>query len=371
LIIRLLIFIHYFFFLISATNRNYCFTLNLNEDLQDEGPATEFAEALCTEMESYPKCKFVIFQLERGEESGLLHLQGYCELTDAMRFTYLKTNWPWFATAHFERRQGTAEQAIAYCQKEETRIAGPWSCGQHQGQGFRSDMAELSSKLTAGVPESTLILEHTAAFIRYGRGIRYVADKIRKIRKAEEPAPESITVIVLWGESGSGKTETAKRCFPGAYTFMPQRGGTTWWPDYQGEETIIIDEFANNFQFHYALRLINEYGLKVETKGDTTTLYAKTFVITAMEPPTEWWPGVTTNRVALYRRITHCYRLSGRWPESTFEIDRKPFEYDNNVGLWRPDEPEILEETNPEEIENLVSLFPMENNFEMPTLDWD
>jgi len=319
-------------------------------------------------MASYPLCKFAVFQLERGENTGTLHLQGYTELTAARRYTYLKNRWPWFATAHFERRQATAEQAIAYCEKEETRIAGPWYVGERATQGHRSDLSELASKLREGAPEKDLILEHTTAFIRYGRGIRDVADRLRKIRKAEEPPPDHIEVIVLWGESGSGKTECAKRSFPGAYSFMPQRGQTTWWPDYDGEETVIIDEFANNFQFHYALRLINEYGLKVESKGGTTTMWAKTFVITAMESPTEWWPGVTNNRVALYRRITHCYRFQGRYPETIMEPDRKPFELDNNVGLWLPEE--TLEPVQAEEFNNLISLLSPPD-FVMDSLDFD
>lgn len=308
-------------------------------------------------METYTFCKFVIFQLERGEESGLLHLQGYCELSAPRKFTYLKSHWPHFASAHFERRQGTAEEAIAYCQKDDTRVAGPWEWGRRAQQGQRSDLSELSSKLMAGSSVEDVALEHPNSFIRYGRGIRDLDSIIRKKKKSEEPVPEFIEVIVLWGESGSGKTECAKRCFPGAYSFMPQRGQTTWWPDYAGEETIIIDEFANNFQFHYALRLINEYGLKVESKGGITTLFAKRFVITAMDPPTDWWPGVNHNRVALYRRITHCYRFSGRYPDSTMEPDLKPFELDNQTGVWLP--PDDSPPAPSEEFDEMVSLFPV------------
>lgn len=274
-----------------------------------------------------------------------------------------------FATAHWEARLGTAEQAILYCQKEETRIAGPWQWGERAQQGKRSDLLQLASDLKEGASMETIAVEYPSAIIRYGRGVEKLADIYRKIRKAEEPAPENIEVIVLWGQSGSGKTECAKRSFPGAYSFMPQRGQTTWWQDYQGEDTIIINEFANNFQFHYALRLLDEYGLKVETKGGHTTLYAKTIILTAMEPPTDWWKGVLLNREALYRRITHCYRFTGRWKEgtSTMEIDRKPFELDNNCGLWRPDE--ILEPISREEIEEAVSLLTPENSFVMPDLD--
>lgn len=317
-------------------------------------------------MEAYPCCRYVVFQLERGEESGLLHLQGYTELTRMQRFTYLKNNWPHFATCHFEARVATAEQAIAYCQKEETRIAGPWTFGTRgrDTQGKRSDLLDLASELKEGASVETIAVEHPASFIRYGRGIEKLADIYRKIRKSEEPTPE-MEIIVLWGQSGSGKTECAKRSFPGAYSFMPQGGQTTWWPDYEGEETIIINEFANNFPFHYALRLLDEYGLKTQTKGGNTTLYAKRFVLTAMEPPTNWWPNVMLNRDALYRRITHCYRFSGRYKEGTssMEPDRKPFELDNNCGLWLPDE--ILEPIQPEEIDEMVSLLPFEESLNM------
>jgi len=338
--------------------RNYVFTYNLEEDQQDEAAAREFAERLAEEILGYPCFKFAVFQLERGEESALLHLQGYIELDKPQRITYLKNNWPNFGTAHFEPRRGTQEQAIAYCKKEETRVAGPWEVGTRAQQGQRSDLSELSSKLDQGASISDLVQQHPNTFIRYGRGIRDVANELRKIRKMEETPPEKIEVIVLWGDSNSGKTETARRAFPGAYRFMPQRGSTTWWQDYDGEDVIIIDEFANNMQFHYALRLLDEWGLKVESKGGSTTIYARTIVITSMESPTEWWPGITKNRKALYRRISRCYRFRGDYPEGTAEMepDLKPFELDASLSPWLPPEPEPEQEQDILEVENLPLL---------------
>ena len=104
-------------------------------------------------------------------------------------------------------------------------------------------------------------------------------------------------------------------------------------------ETIIIDEFANNFQYHYALRILAEPGVRVETKGGTICLYAKRIVITAMDSPLTWWSSVKENRYALYRRIHYCYRFCGNARNRTqvISVDEFPFEFESDPeASWRP-----------------------------------
>lgn len=93
----------------GGTARAYCFTLNNPEGLPDF---------------DHPLVKYAIYQEEIGEE-GTYHLQGYVELKKPVRWTQVRTICPTLATAHFEPRRGTPEQARAYCMKGDAYINGP------------------------------------------------------------------------------------------------------------------------------------------------------------------------------------------------------------------------------------------------------
>jgi len=72
-----------------------------------------------------PQVKRFVVQKEKGELRGTEHLQGYIEF--AIR-TRPKTVIDWTSNIHWTKAKCVPE-AIAYCQKKETRIAGPWYKG--------------------------------------------------------------------------------------------------------------------------------------------------------------------------------------------------------------------------------------------------
>jgi len=349
-------------------NRNYCFTLHLPEEwqLSDDTGAQWITELLIPTLPTYELFKFSAFQLERCPETGNLHVQGYVELTKPQRFTWIKSNWGLFVNGHFERRRGTRDQAIAYCEKEESRVRGPWRIGNDSGQGARTDLMEIAEKIKGEESIRSIAEQHPASFIRYARGIERLDRLIRPRRKVDW----EMEVIVIWGPSGAGKTELAKRTWPEHYRFMHQRGETTWWNGYLGEETILIDEFANNFSYHYGLSILGEPGIRVQDKGGDVILYAKTIVITSMDSPTTWWPNMKEHRKALYRRITRCYRMRGDWKEgtSTLEPDYKPLEIGGSgVEPWLPQQE--AEPAPPEQSEPVLALDnPEPDWWELPTL---
>jgi len=295
----------------SLKLRNYCFTLFSDPE---DGPteAEQRFLALFENAASFPCCRYLVGQLEQCPNTERLHLQGYVELTRPQRGTYLK-QWPGFENVWFEPRQGTQEQAVAYCEKEESRIAGPWHFGEPIKQGHRSELSSIAEAIDAGEGVISVGRAYPASYMRYGKGIRDYAALVRQCRKVDW----EMEVIVIWGEPGSGKTCLAKQSWPTAYQWMPQRGNTIWWDGYDGQDTIIIDEFANNFPYHYALRVLGDPGCRVETKGGTVQLLAKRIVITSMDSPIDWWPSMTNHRYALYRRIHICYKLQGDWLAGT------------------------------------------------------
>lgn len=104
----------------GSRSRNYMFTINFGEG------AEEFQ--LTPDIDGWDDwCKFAVWQIEVGAE-GTPHIQGYLELRNGMSMDSLHKKKGLERAALFERR-GTAIQAIAYCEKEETRVDGPWRFG--------------------------------------------------------------------------------------------------------------------------------------------------------------------------------------------------------------------------------------------------
>lgn len=71
-----------------------------------------------------PEIKKFVVQLERGL-CGTPHLQGYVEFKRRVRAPSIID---WTSKIHWEICKNI-QKAIAYCQKTETRVAGPWVKG--------------------------------------------------------------------------------------------------------------------------------------------------------------------------------------------------------------------------------------------------
>lgn len=92
--------------------KNVCFTLN--------NPV--FAASALAFPEEH--VSYAVWQLERGEDTGTLHIQGYVELKQRARFPQISQRIPMLKGAHFEKRRGSAQEASDYCEKEDTRVDG-------------------------------------------------------------------------------------------------------------------------------------------------------------------------------------------------------------------------------------------------------
>src|SRR5205823_11373336 len=71
--------------------------------------------------------KYMICQVEKGENEGTSHLQGYVEYNTNIRFKRFKKEFN--SRMHLETRKSSREAAIEYCSKNETRIRGPYEFG--------------------------------------------------------------------------------------------------------------------------------------------------------------------------------------------------------------------------------------------------
>lgn len=255
----------------SSQARAYCFTLN-NPD-EDEVLVPQ------TWPDNY---NYLVYQVEEGTE-GTRHLQGYINFKNPVRFESFRKYFPG-ERAHIERAKGTAKQNRAYCTKTEGRVDGPWEFGDMPEQGKRNDLLAMKADLDAGASLQQISEDYTGLFLRYSRGIK----EYRTLHF--QHSNEAKTVKCYWGSTGVGKTRKCYEEHPDAYWKTRSVGTSQWWDGYDGQSTIVIDEFYGWFPWDFLLRLTDRYPLQLECKGGSVPCAATTIIFTSNKHPREWYP---------------------------------------------------------------------------------
>lgn len=235
--------------------------------------------------------KFVVFQQEIGA-NGTPHLQGYCQMADAVGFN----RWKQLISprAHLEATKGSPRSNYEYCTKDETRAPGtqPFTKGDIPQQGQRSDLEAIVAMAKDPSKRKRDIVDcNPEAYLKYHRGL----DQIRNIFADDRDFPTE--VYWLYGKTGTGKSRLAHTIAPGAY-WKP--GGNNWWDGYDPAEhsDIIIDDFRSNLApFSEILRLFDRYPMRVPFKGGYTNFRPRRIFVTTSKHPSETW--LTTGEEAM------------------------------------------------------------------------
>jgi hypothetical protein len=161
----------------------------------------------------------LIFQEEIGE-NNTPHLQGFIAFKTRKRLTQLKK---WIPEAHFEVARGSPEENKAYCSKVESRYGEIIEYGDFNAiptQGKRTDMEDIKEMVLKGASNKEIALTYPGNFVRYHKGInelrRVILPNVEKptyrldqFNMADLHGPLQLRAVLIWGESGTGKTEFA------------------------------------------------------------------------------------------------------------------------------------------------------------------
>lgn len=309
--------------LFFMTARSYCFTIN-NPTVQD----CDLIHSSCDGILN------LVAVLERGDQ-GTLHYQGWVQLKKPQRMSWVKNAMP---RAHIEKMHGPKRKAIRYCLKtllETGSLTIPensmslkawsfcteipqllWLASEESGttslhcRDFWSSMIsstvansqkkillEMKKLIDQGKSESELAEFDFPVYVKNYRGL------LRYRFLKSKPRDHEMNVIVIQGPTGTGKSRWARDCFPDAY--WKQR--STWWDGYEGQETVIIDEFYGWLPFDLLLRICDRYPLYVETKGGNVNFVAKNIVIISNNIPSSWYKSDKVYWPSFVRRVSNWF----------------------------------------------------------------
>lgn len=189
--------------------------------------------------------------------------------------------------------------------EDDTRVDGPYELGSwdNGGQGVRPDLYRVREAIEEGKDELFVAENFFPEWCKYRGSFSMYRLLVQQRARGHGFRPRQVHVFV--GDPNTGKTFTAHSENPGAFVLaQPQPNSGVWWDGYNGQTTVIIDEFKGWMTWTFLMQLLDGYpGVKGQTKGGMVSLDGiERIIITSNYAPHEWYKGERPWQ-ALFRRI--------------------------------------------------------------------
>jgi len=256
-------------------------------------------------VKEYP-CKWVVVGREIAPTTGTPHLQGAMIFGKQRTLASLKKTVA-FKRAHIKSMDGTPEQNLAYCSKEDMNT---YVRGDMPEPGKRNDISEACSLIRQGVDIVDLAQREDCGpvLVKYYKGLMQFASLFN--RGAERTPP---TIIWIYGSTGTGKTRSAVEFGKRFGRPWISNGALRWFDGYTTEKVAILDDFrSDSCTYDFFLRLTDRYDFRVEFKGGFIDWKPEYIIITCWGSPDQLFDLKGQGDLdQLTRRITHTIECRG------------------------------------------------------------
>jgi len=263
---------------------------------------------------------YLLGQPEKGRKHNYEHWQVFVQFAVPKRMHQVKAIFG--NVAHCEKREGSVQSNLVYCKKTETRI----------GQGFELGAVNMHEKganqyaaLHAAIKDQGKSIEEVLldqdlfpAFARAERAARALSAVVEARKPAVAHKP---ICVLLWGDSGTGKSRTARSIRDMDYGGIAyNKSSTKWWCNYAQQEMVLVDDMIGDstkesegscVSLATLLRIMDWEcsSVMLETKGGCTYLRGvKIIVFTSNVPLRCWYRGILpAQQQALLRRFDHIF----------------------------------------------------------------
>lgn len=268
-----------------SQSKNWCFT---DFELLDWGKifsGTDDIRYICWGEETCPKTK-------------KKHYQGWVQTDKKKRLGGIKKLCQ-SKKIHLEACRGSEGDNEKYCQKDNQYK----TVGKFITQGMRTDLNLLKAIIDEGKTLEEVANTDFHAFIQYNRGFQeYKKIVDRRLRKKFR----KVKVIHIHGKTGTGKTRKAMESSEDIYKI--QGKALQWWDGYEGEKTLVIDEYDSDIPLTELLGILDGYQLRLPIKGSFTYANWDTVYITSNIKKLHT-NAKQEHRDALRRRITETVEM--------------------------------------------------------------
>ena len=262
-----------------SRSRNYCFTDFKLLDLKT----------------LYNDYKDIIRYICWGEElcpkTNKKHYQGWIQFYNPKRFNGVKKLFD--KSTHIEACRGNEYNNDKYCKKDNKFQ----QYGKFISQGQRTDLENIKLNIDKGLSKKEVIDSNFETYCRYRNGIN---DYINIKEQENRSKFREVTTEFIYGKTGTGKTKYGM-----AHSQYKITGDNLqWWDGYNGETSILIDEYDNNIPITKLLNILDGYKLRLPIKGGFTYANWHNVIITSNLTKNELHPNAKPqHREALFRRI--------------------------------------------------------------------
>ena len=225
------------------------------------------------------------------------HFQGWVQFLNPKRLMGVKKIFG-CNKIHVEPMRACEETNNQYC----TKSGNLQKRGCFVVQGQRTDLEKIKLAIEENVPEIEIAADNFETWVRFrGSFLKYR----ELVAEQESTEFRHVEVQVYMGNTGTGKTRAAME---EKSVYKIQGDEMQWWDGYQGEDTLVIDEYANQIKCTKLLGILDGYQLRLPIKGGFTyAAWHKVIITTNLEVLHE--QANDRHRDALHRRITEYWEF--------------------------------------------------------------
>lgn len=296
--------------------------LQLELEYQDEDPEPgkkthkwcftyfDYEGEKITNLENNPHVRYGFYGKEIAPKTGRPHLQGWLIIEYTVRWKWMREQFPGI---YCIAMRGTEASNWKYCSKD-----GDWfEWGTPpKKKGERSDL-----KIARELAKQRKPLHEIAEVCGY-QATRHAELMMKSVIQTQQRklGPEGLTVIWVYGPTGSGKThwalermrkETGREDDDLVYKSPPMI--TTFWVGYQGEEYVILDDIrGTQVPMNYLTQWLDPYKCIINIKHGHAYSMAKVVIVTTLSHPSTFYEFTTEDSDQLVRRCKEIVYLPNK-----------------------------------------------------------